>query len=80
MSVYIFVIALSFAIAFAIHHLLNARHAPAVATKVPGWPILGNTLSIGSQGAAYIHRCRAQVSAPRTLRCPPTAHIARHHV
>lgn len=36
---------------------------------VPGYPVIGNTLSLAQHGAAYIHRCRMQVDliSPHTL-------------
>ena len=31
------------------------------ALQVPGYPLLGNTLSLAQHGAAFIHMCRVQV-------------------
>ena len=31
---------------------------------IPGYPVIGNTLSLALHGAAYIHRCREPGEAP----------------
>ena len=43
------------------------------APVVPGYPVIGNTLSLALHGAAYIHRCRMQVR-PNLLLTPQAMH------
>ena len=50
-----------------VHHLASMQisfsegYKREGAPQVPGYPLVGNTLSLAQHGAAFIHMCRMQV-------------------
>lgn len=58
---------LAAALAYLIHVALKPRQHTDAPPTVPGWPLLGNTVSLGLHGASYIHDCRASYGDAFTL-------------
>lgn len=55
------------ALAFLIHVAMKPRRHTDAPPTVPGWPLLGNTVSLGLHGASFIHDCRASYGDAFTL-------------
>ena len=58
---------LAAALAFLIHAAKKPRRHTHAPPTVPGWPLLGNTVSLGLHGASFIHDCRASHGDAFTL-------------
>lgn len=58
---------LAAALAVVLHHAMRPRPDAAAPPLVPGWPLLGNTISLGLSGAKYIHACRLKHGDVYTL-------------
>ena len=61
------VLLLAAALAVVLHHAMRPRPDAAATPLVPGWPLLGNTISLGLSGAAYTHACRVKHGDAYTL-------------